>query len=43
MTGNEDEGRVGPFPSWGALYKTVVVYGVLVIGILLILTRVLSF
>lgn len=39
----EDDGPVGPFPSWKAVYTTVVVYGVLLIGILLALTRALSF
>jgi len=39
----DDEGRVGVFPDWRSLYVTVVVYGVAVIVILTILTRVLSF
>jgi len=41
-SGQDDEGPVGPFPGWKALYWTVVVYGVVVIGILTLLTRVLS-
>ena len=39
----DDEGRIGIFPHWRSLYVTVVVYGVVVIVILTILTRVLSF
>ena len=39
--GNED--RVGPFSSWSLLYGTVFLYGVLVIIILSVLTRALSF
>lgn len=33
---------VGPFRSWTWLYGTVVVYGILVIGLLMVLTRVLD-
>ena len=39
---DEGEGRIGLFPSWRALYATVVVYGVVVILILYILTIVLG-
>lgn len=38
----EEEGRVGPFPSWKWVYGTVLVYGTIVIGILWILTRLLD-
>lgn len=41
--GVEVDGRVGPFPNWKSLYVTVVIYGFLVIGALLVLTRALSF
>jgi hypothetical protein len=37
-----DDGPIGPFPSWGWVYGTVLVYGVVVIGILTLLTRILS-
>jgi len=40
--GKEEEGRVGPFPSWKWVYGTVLVYGTLVIGVLWILTRLLD-
>lgn len=33
---------VGPFPNWTWVYGTVIVYGILVIGLLVILTRVLD-
>lgn len=36
-------GPVGPFPSWVWVYGAVLLYGVLVIGVLTVLTRVLSF
>ena len=39
----DEEGRIGIFPDWRYLYVTVVVFGVAVIVILTILTRVLSF
>jgi len=39
----DEEGRIGIFPDWRSLYVTVVVFGVAVIVILTILTRVLSF
>lgn len=39
----DEEGRIGVFPDWRSLYVTVVVFGVVVIVILTILTRVLSF
>jgi hypothetical protein len=38
----DDGGRVGPFPSWGWVYGTVLVYGVVVILVLIVLSRVLS-
>jgi hypothetical protein len=34
--------RVGPFPSWAWLYWTVIGFGLLMIGILALLTRVLD-
>ena len=40
---SEDKGRIGPFPSWGWVYGTVLVYGVIVIAVLIVLTRSLSF
>ncbi len=43
-SGEDDrEERIGPFPSWGWLYTTVIVYGAAVILILYILTIVLGF
>jgi hypothetical protein len=33
---------VGPFPSWAWVYGTVVVFGILLIGLLVVLTRVLD-
>jgi hypothetical protein len=39
----DDEGPIGIFPDWGWVYGTVIVYGVVVIGILTVLTRILSF
>jgi hypothetical protein len=43
--GKPDAGndRVGPFPSWRALYWTVVVYGLVMISVLAVLTQALSF
>ena len=41
--GDEEEERIGLFPSWKSLYATVVVYGIAVILILYILTIVLGF
>ena len=38
----EDQGPVGLFPSWKWVYGTVLVYGVLVIIVLWILTRLLD-
>ena len=38
----EDEGPVGPFPSWAWVYGTVLVYGILVILGLWVLTRLLD-
>lgn len=40
---SDEEGRVGFFPNWRWLYGAVVVYGVLMIGALILLTRVLDF
>jgi len=37
-----EEGPVGPFPSWGWVYGTVLVYGAAVILGLWILTRALD-
>jgi len=39
----EPEERIGPFPSWRSLYITVLVYGLVVIVLLSILTKVLGF
>jgi hypothetical protein len=39
----EEERRIGPFRSWGQVYGTVVVYGVAVIILLVVLTRILGF
>ena len=39
----DEEGRIGIFPGWRSLYVTVVAFGVVVIVILTILTRVLNF
>jgi len=39
---SESKGKVGPFPSWGWVYGTVVTYGVLMILFLWVLTRVLD-
>jgi hypothetical protein len=41
--GQDDEGRVGIFPSWSWMYGAVIVYGVLTIGVLTLLTRILDF
>lgn len=35
---SEDDGGIGVFPSWGWLYATVVIYGVVTIVILRLLT-----
>jgi len=40
---SDEEGPVGIFPGWGWVYGTVIVYGVVVIGILTLLTRILDF
>ncbi|MFC1574539.1 hypothetical protein ACFL5A_01325 [Gemmatimonadota bacterium] len=37
-----EEGRIGIFPNWAWVYGTVLVYGVLVILLLLVLTRILD-
>jgi hypothetical protein len=34
--------RVGPFPSWGWVYGTLIVYGILMMGLLSVLTWVLD-
>jgi len=39
---DEDEESLGFFPSWGALYATVIVYTIALVVLLLILTRVLD-
>jgi hypothetical protein len=41
--GKDDEGRIGIFPDWNWVYWTVVIYGVLTIGVLILLTRILDF
>lgn len=38
----ETTGPIGPFPTWGRLYTTVIVYGVGLILVLVILTRLLD-
>lgn len=38
----DEAGPIGPFPSWPAIYGTVLVYGVLMILFLWILTRLLD-
>jgi len=38
----EKEGRVGPFPSWRALYVTVILYTVATVAALYVLTRLLD-
>jgi hypothetical protein len=43
LPGDDDGGRVGPFPNWTWVYSTVFVYGIVVIGVLLVLTRVLNY
>lgn len=42
MDQEDETGRIGIFPNWRWVYTTVVVYGVVTIGALLILTWVLS-
>ena len=39
----EDDGPIGIFPSWGWMYGVVLIYGVIVIGVLTLLSRILSF
>ena len=41
--GVEEEGPGGPFPSWRALYATVVVWFLVVVVFLVIFTRTLDF
>jgi hypothetical protein len=43
MNQEDETGRIGIFPNWRWVYTTVVVYGVVVIGILLFLTQILGF
>ncbi|MBT8398685.1 MAG: hypothetical protein HKO65_15880 [Gemmatimonadetes bacterium] len=43
MKVDDDQGRIGVFPSWRSMYWTVLVYGLVVIAVLTILSRVLSF
>ncbi len=38
----DEEGRIGPFPSWSWVYATVLIYGVLMILALWVLTRILD-
>ena len=38
----EPEGRIGIFPSWRALYVTVVVYALAMVVLLYVLTRILD-
>jgi len=38
----EDEGPVGPFPSWRALYITVVLYSAATVAALYLLTLLLD-
>ncbi len=39
----DEEGRIGIFPSWAALYATVVVYTTALIVLLYVFTIVLDF
>ncbi len=39
----EDHGPIGIFPSWRALYTTVVVYALVLIVVFYLLSQVLSF
>ena len=39
----EEGGRIGIFPSWRWMYWAVVIYGIIMIGALGLLTRVLDF
>lgn len=39
----EDDGRIGIFPSWNALYATVVVYTLAVIVLLYVFTILLDY
>ena len=39
----EDPGAVGPFPSWTALYLTVLVYALVTVGVLYVFTAALDF
>jgi hypothetical protein len=40
---SEEQGRIGIFPNWRWVYGLVVAYGVVVIALLILLSRVLSF
>jgi len=39
----DEEGRIGIFPSWRSIYALVIAFGVAVIVVLTILTRALNF
>ncbi|MFH1764035.1 MAG: hypothetical protein ABIF09_07580 [Gemmatimonadota bacterium] len=39
----DEEGRIGFFPSWVWVYRAVVIYGILTIAALALLTRILNF
>ncbi len=41
--GVEEEGPGGPFPSWGALYATVIVWFLVTVAFLVVFTRTLNF
>lgn len=41
--GEDDEGRIGIFPSWNALYVTVVIYAFVIIAALTYMTVRLDF
>ena len=41
--GDEDSGPIGIFPSWGALYWSVVIYTVALVVILAVFTSVFDF
>lgn len=42
LDAEETKGPIGPFPTWGRLYTTVIVYGVGLILVLWVLTRLLD-
>ncbi len=39
---DQDDGRIGPFRSWGALYVTVILYTLGLVVLLYVLTRILD-